>query len=60
MPLRGIGGLVYLFIYLELDMRVQLVMNDYSVVVIKTESIWAAIAQARQQGYIVIAAYELL
>ena len=41
-------------------MRIQLVMSDYSVVVVKAESIWAAIAQAREEGFIVIAAYELL
>lgn len=41
-------------------MRVQLVMNDYSVAVVVATSVWAAIAQAREEGFIVIAAYELL
>lgn len=41
-------------------MRVQLVMSDYSVVILVAESVWAAVSQAREQGYVVIAAYELL
>lgn len=41
-------------------MRIQLVMNDYSVVILEASSIWEAISQAREEGYVVIAAYELL
>lgn len=41
-------------------MRIQLVMSDYSVVVVKATSVWEAISQAREEGFVVIAAYELL